>query len=56
MSLTFALACRLLALLCFAIAAIVSRAWYGPTAQWGWAGTGFIAAGLFFAELANTFG
>jgi hypothetical protein len=51
MQLTFKLACLLLALLCFAIAAITAR-FVQPV---GWLTTGGIAAGLFLLTLAEVF-
>jgi hypothetical protein len=55
MTLTFKLGCNLIALLCFAISVILSRAFYTHV-TWGWGGAGFIAAGLFFHTLGETFG
>lgn len=55
MTLTLKLALQLLALLCFAIVAVGSRAWYGPSATYGWAGNGLLGLGLFFWLASEVF-
>ena len=45
-----------IALICFAVSSLGSRAWYGPASTYGWAGYGLVSAGLFFFTLGEMVG